>query len=204
MIRGNLALKRRSTFTDDEIPTAIVEAYRLGSHPQFQCELRIGHKPQWYALRTIPGQERIAAAHLVGRRFPIYLPERRIEGKTRTTEPLFIGYIFVMVWDIGFHHERMRACPGVMGIVKNADGDFAVFGQTEMERIYELENEFNPLITAENVSRKRRWRRVRREMESIELASDYDVISVSCRDALRDGLDSGERKNVLRRALGLA
>jgi transcriptional antiterminator RfaH len=57
--------------------------------------------PAWYCIRTHPKHEHIAAAHL--RHIPeleVFNPQLRIErltrrGPVRSTEPLFVNYIFV-------------------------------------------------------------------------------------------------------------
>ena len=59
----------------------------------------------WYAIHTKPRQEDLAAEHLRGQEFEIYLPmikqARRFRQKWRDTiEPLFPRYLFIRL-DLG-------------------------------------------------------------------------------------------------------
>ena len=57
----------------------------------------------WHIIETMPAHEQSAAAHLVGRRFGVYLPETEQwevhrGHKVKMLRPLFPGYLFVFVW----------------------------------------------------------------------------------------------------------
>lgn len=77
---------------------------------------------RWFVFRVQQGEERIAAAHLAARRFGVYLPEvavleRAGLGRRRwVRRPFFPGKLLVLMWDTGEQHDRVRACPGVIGV----------------------------------------------------------------------------------------
>ena len=200
----------------------IDRAYRLGSHGKFQAEIRPGHDPKRCAVRVIPGQERVAAAHLIGRRFMVFLPEIECEPKLerdkRTNEVIGIsagkkldkpesmypGYIFVMIWDILFHWQRIKSCPGIIDFVCGENGP-AVISDEVIEGIKAIENALRPLtVTAEMIGKKkRRWRRTRQDYQEIP---ENEIVSIRTWSAYRDGLglDNLANNDVFQRALGLA
>jgi hypothetical protein len=77
------------------------------------AEIVEGCSPRWHAIVAAPAYERIAAAHLAGRRFGIYLPETEYEvvrrGRKRRKHRLMLpGYVLIFVWDIDRHLRRVR------------------------------------------------------------------------------------------------
>lgn len=70
---------------------------------------------QWYILRVRPGSEHVAASYLAGRRFGIYVPERK------TGMPLFPGYVFVFSRDIVKDHRRIVATEDAISIMRCPD-----------------------------------------------------------------------------------
>lgn len=77
---------------------------------------------RWFFFRVQQGDERIAAAHLAARRFGVYLPEVAVQeragrGRRRwVRRPFFAGRLLVLMWDTAEQHDRVRACPGVIGV----------------------------------------------------------------------------------------
>lgn len=203
-MHGSFALRDKSPATQ----RLIDYGYALGRHHGLQAEIRSGHTPQWHVLVTVPGQERIAAAHLSGRRFGIYLPEIEIDDKSKTIEPMFRGYLFVFVWDIDFHWRRILACPGVVEILQ-VDGQPAVLPSHEIDRIRSIENENRPLrASLESVAKpKKRHRGYHKSKQKQSHAfTESEIISVRTWSAFTDGinrLDAEARTTVLERALGL-
>src|SRR5437588_12517795 len=76
-------------------------AERHGYHGRGHVAGQAG-EPAWHIVRTELGRETIAAAHLAGRRFGIYLP-------MIDSVPLFPGYLFVFAWGITDQWRRIRA-----------------------------------------------------------------------------------------------
>lgn len=84
----------------------------------------------WFALQAEPQQETLAAAHLIGRRFDVYLPAVAVYAKRGRamqwrTEPMFRGYLFLRM-TLGRLAEsvaRVQTLPGVRGFVRMAGGD---------------------------------------------------------------------------------
>ncbi|WP_158255419.1 transcription termination/antitermination protein NusG [Rhodopseudomonas palustris] len=88
----------------------------------YLAEIVPGARGAWYAVETVPGEDRIAAAWLCARRFGVYLPELKFVEDRRgrkvdVVRLMFPGYVFVFVWDIDAHFTRILACPGVRGVV---------------------------------------------------------------------------------------
>src|SRR5579863_981767 len=113
-------------------------------------------RPQWHVLTVEPARERTAVAHLVGRRFGIYLPEMPAEikrcGKVlKFMRPMCPGYVFAYVWDIERHRDRLLACVGVTGILRMADdatiaSPYAIVPDAVIDRMRAEENLENPLM----------------------------------------------------------
>jgi len=79
--------------------------------------------PAWFAVRSLPKHEHIAAAHL--RQDPeieVFLPQIRFQRmtrrgtKARVTEALFPGYFFAR-FDFQTRARRVGYAPGVRGLV---------------------------------------------------------------------------------------
>jgi transcription antitermination factor NusG len=120
------------------------------------AEIVPGETAAWYALKVEPSHEKIAVAHLIGRRFGIYLPtdqvtETRRGRRVTRTRLLLPGYVFVFVWGIGKHLHRLRAIPGVVGIMTRNEQP-QVIPDWAIDRLREIENEKNPVaVTIEDV-----------------------------------------------------
>ena len=198
-----------------ETNTLLDRAYRLGNFTQFQAQLRPGFRSEWFIISTIPGQERIAAAHLIGRRFIVYVPEIECEPtlehnkikagkKLDHIESMYPGYIFVLIWDIEFHWHRLQDCPGVLNLIVTSSGTPAIVSTEMLNEIKSIENILRPLHFSADLidKKKRRWRRSRVPQEVIP---ENEIISVRTWSAFKDGnLDSEARNALLHRALGLA
>lgn len=79
----------------------------------------------WYVARVAPGQERIAAAHLAGRRFGIFLADApvhyRAGSRLRQVCKLVLpGYVLIWTWPTDSNWNRIMACPGVLGMLAMA------------------------------------------------------------------------------------
>jgi transcription antitermination factor NusG len=84
--------------------------------------------PRWYALTIAPGHERIAAAHLAGRRFGIYLPTIHetvwsAHAWRLRQQAIMPGYLFVSSLGLTGRWGRAKACPGVTGFVVRTGTD---------------------------------------------------------------------------------
>jgi transcription antitermination factor NusG len=72
---------------------------------------------QWYALRTASRRERVVAANLAERGFPIFLPmETSWRGPHRHMEPLMPGYVFALCEPEDF--ANLHGIEGVQGFVR--------------------------------------------------------------------------------------
>src|SRR5262249_2510085 len=88
----------------------------------YRAEIVPERTPLWHVLMTAPTEENLAAAHLIGRGFGVYVPTfERVwmgRGGKRTRQlPLFPGHVFLFVWNVERHWRRIRACPGVHRIL---------------------------------------------------------------------------------------
>jgi transcription antitermination factor NusG len=177
------------------------------------AEIVHGIRPAWYVLQIVPAHERIAAGHLIARRFGVFVPEvegvRFVRGKKRRSlNPMFPGYIFVFLWFAPRNYHRVRSCPGVWDFLC-IDGRPAQIPDSAINAVRACENKQRPLtLEQEDVGRFKRnrkgWRRLRRVRE--QSISDNEIVSVHTWDALRDDLtnsiDSDKRTQVLLNALG--
>lgn len=99
---------------------------------------------QWFVLTCEPNREKVAASHLIARRFKVYLPEisttatrgvRR--AKMLVSRPMFRGYLFIRLG----REDRwtwVETAPGVLRFLRLED-DFAVISDQEMQRVYDVE-----------------------------------------------------------------
>lgn len=83
--------------------------------------------PQWYVITIVPEHENIASGHLVGRGFGVFDPfgmiKMIVRGKVRLRhQRLLPGYLLVFVWDVEQQKARIRACPGVLDILRYGNG----------------------------------------------------------------------------------
>jgi transcription antitermination factor NusG len=172
-------------------------------------------RPAWYVLQIVPAHERIAAGHLVARRFGVFCPEvegvKLVRGKRRKAlNPMFPGYIFVFLWFAPRNYHRVRSCPGVWDFLC-IDGRPAQIPDGAINAVRACENKQRPLtMTQEGIGTfkklKRRWRRERTMSEQV--IADSEIVSVHTWSALRDSLDeavdSDKRTQVLLNALSLS
>lgn len=172
--------------------------------------------PKWHVLETLPAHERIVAAHLVGRRFGAYLPEMQYEAvvtkhgelrrgtKFKAVRMMMPGYVFVFVWDIGLHWDRLKGIPGVSRIMCNALGREIVILDQLIDRIRAAENVLNPGELADVLRKaKRRWRKSRME-DTVDVSNE--VVQSRCWDPLKDiiRVDDKGKNQTLGDVLGLA
>ncbi|WP_316184705.1 transcription termination/antitermination protein NusG [Bradyrhizobium sp. SZCCHNRI1003] len=174
---------------------------------------------RWHVIETHPNHERTAAAHLIARRFGVYLPETECDvvrrgKKVHVTPVMFPGYLFVFVWDIDRHWSRIVSNPGVAGIMTLPDASGArlpvVMSDALIDYIRIVENgerSLPDILVLDDIDigkkKRRRWRKDR--IGKRKLTQD-DIICVRTWDAFRDGissLDSEERNQTLMTALSL-
>jgi hypothetical protein len=94
---------------------------------------------RWYCLHTKPRQEKATARDLRAARVPFYLPQviredRTPSGrKTRSTLPLFGGYLFLL----GDQSERLRALQGnrLVNVLEVADQEGLVDDLRQVHRM---------------------------------------------------------------------
>jgi Transcription termination factor nusG len=128
------------------------------------AEMAAGISPAWYLIEVIPGQERVAAAHLSGRRFGIFIPDMRYrpmaawDATTRIAtivrgekldrlQRMFVGYIFVFTWldRDGKNWGRIHAIPGVRRIVCWPESGVAVISDAKIGFLRSLETTLCPI-----------------------------------------------------------
>jgi transcription antitermination factor NusG len=218
--RGNLAEVRAMLGRDLEIGDVVDHS----GNPTL-AQIVPGKTPKWHVIETHPNRERTAAAHLIARRFGVFVPEKEetVVRRGRQLDQvslMFRGYVFVFVWDIVEHINRIRAIPGVMRIVfvETANGarEPAVLKDDMIDQIRAVENTERPLppimIREEiiNPSKKGRWTKKQKrlyEMQRAQLAHDNEIVGCRPWSAFQDGLmtlDGEGRNQTLRSALGLS
>ncbi|WP_407146264.1 transcription termination/antitermination protein NusG [Bradyrhizobium sp. ORS 86] len=183
-----------------------------------------GVSPAWHVLEVQPNHERSVAAHLIARRFGVFVPETeediiRRGRKLHVTRLMFRGYVFVFVWDILAHKTRLEVIPGVTRIMRHPPtpegepGEAVVLTDALIDRIRAVENSKRPMtIVIDNslyVSKKkrRRWRKERRERYEKELKSAAEIVACRPWSAFEDALsmlDDAGRNQTLLSALGLS
>lgn len=177
---------------------------------KFAAEIVPGVTPQWHAVITAPGAERQLAAHLVGRGFGVFLPERDVEcmvrGRKVTMRGLFLpGYVFVFVWDLVLHLRRIAACPGALDFLCEVGGGVAVIPDAMIDCLRALENAERPMeLPLDRVAKRKRQRRCRRRDVASSAAEIVGVHAYSpFIEALRSSDDDDQARRVFRQALGL-
>jgi transcription antitermination factor NusG len=167
----------------------------------------------WHIVETMPAHEQIAAGHLTGRRFGVYLPEtEQCEvhrgRKIKMLRPLFPGYLFVFVWGLGRHIGRILACPGVWRFLQTGEQP-AVISDELIDAIRAIENKERPLCVVVEViygKPKKRWRRSKAAPQE-QLIHDNEIVGVRPWSAYLDGIAANgnghERNGLLHRAMGL-
>jgi transcription antitermination factor NusG len=190
------------------------------------AEIIPGKTPAWYVIETHPNRERTAAAHLIARRFGVFVPEKEqtliIRGrKVEQTVLMFRNYIFVFVWDIRQHIHKINAVPGVMRVLFVQQGEGrepkpAVLSDEKIDQIRAVENRERPLpaiIIPEHMlmpKKKGRWKKNQKALYALQqeqLKRDSEVVRCRPWSAFEDGimsLDDDTRNQTLRNALGLA
>jgi len=162
----------------------------------------------WHVAVTEPARERTAAAHLVGHRFGIYLPEA-VETtisrgrKITAARPLLPGYLFVFTWGIAQHWRRIWATPGIVGILVN-DGRPVVVPDAAIDEVRAEENRQRPLVIDDWGWRRRgRRRQCRKENHQLDA---HEIVAVHAYSAWRElfVLDEPNRNQQFLRAMGLA
>lgn len=171
------------------------------------AEIVSGSEPRWYIVVTTPGQEGIAAGHLIGRRFGVYQPRfpdpKIIRGrKQRRWRNLFPCYLFVFVWDAERHARRILACPGVARMLCIGERPVPVPFDV-IDHLRAEENKLNPVQYTIDVVRVRKRRKKRTQVteQKVVEADPDDIISVSSKSYWT--LDEPERFSLLHKALGL-
>lgn len=178
-----------------------------------------GEQGSWCGLVVAPQHERVAAAHLSGRGFGIYLPEVEVteirRGRKVDLRRLLIpGYLFVYLWGIAQNHVRVRNCPGIIDFMRLETGAIRVIKWDIINELRVIENLKNPIslpmdeVISAPVHRKRRWRRSRKQEPQIR----YEQAEIVCVHAyspfveeLREaGLDDEARISAFQRRLGLS
>lgn len=171
--------------------------------------------PHWHVATVLPGKERTAADDLSDRCFGVYLPEsenteirrgRKVDFK-RLMVP---GYVFVFVWDVDRHVDRIRACDGVRGLLF-VNGRVAIVPDLLIDRIRAVENYYRPLkglISASDPVKKlkRCWRKQRRPSEQPQ-DHDAEVIGVHSYSPYLEDLRTAandEQTGAFHKALSLA
>lgn len=94
-------------------------------------EARITGSANWHVVTTVTGHENVASAFLVSRRFGVFDPHSRetVVRRGRKVDRVYRllpGYLIVFVWGLDQQKDRILSCPGVLGILKNGDGAYAV------------------------------------------------------------------------------
>jgi hypothetical protein len=169
----------------------------------FHAEIVPTETPQWYALQTAPGHEHVAAAHLAGRRFGVFVPAyqepRQGDCGANQTGPvrriLFPRHIFLFVWDVLRHWRRIHACPGVVRVL-TIDERPVVVPDAAINQMHMIELKGMSVFDKPKRRRGKRYYRV---------DGDESVVTISSYSAL-DGvekLDDAARVGMLHKALGL-
>jgi hypothetical protein len=211
--KGNMADVRAALGRDLEIGD-IVDYTPFNSA---LAEMVPNFSPHWHIIETHPNGERTAAAHLVARRFGVFIPE--IEDsvvkrgrKFDRTRLMFTGYIFVFVWDVMRHLSRIETIPGVARVMHSlVETRPAVMDERGWAEIYPAEFEERPLVISdliideiravENEQRplkvimdngmiqtKKKKGRWRKWLKQLEDPRDNDIVAVRPWSAFQDGL----------------
>jgi hypothetical protein len=125
----------------------------------------------WHVLLVTPGQETLAASHLAGRGFGVYVPMRRALVVGPAIEachpaPELAGYLLAFLWASDVH--RARHCPGVTGVLLKTNGDPAILSDGEVRQLREAEAANDALLDVWGIARPgRKPRRRRRKSRRI-------------------------------------
>jgi transcription antitermination factor NusG len=174
------------------------------------AEIVAGKTPKWYLLEVHEPAQRDVEAELAKRRFGVFVPQEKqtvVERgrKFDRIRLLFPGYIFVFVWDIDRHWSRITSIHGVSQVIvsqPSAAAPAEAIWVSDRQCPIVIEDEMIDYLRAlENGAppRKPRHRGKRQH--------DDDVMAVYPWSAFPDRiwmLDSEERNQTLRKALGLS
>ena len=127
------------------------------------AEMVPGVEGKWLIVRVEGGRQQTAAAHLVGRRFGVYLPQFPetliIRGRAvDRLRNLFPGYLFVFVWGVHQHLRRIMSVPGVIEVMMRNDQPVIVTDAL-IDKIRHSEESEWPLITTVDVVKVRKRRK---------------------------------------------
>lgn len=176
------------------------EASRRAADNPYMAEARGGDKAQWHVLTTYPGHERIAAGHLIARRFGVYLPEieRQNVGRGRgvSRSLMFPGYVFLFAWNFARNWPRAKACTGISGILYRSDGTPAIMPDTDIKDIQATE--WRELLATPHWRKRSRCRANKYKHEPMTIT----VSTKSYWDEVAKQDDPG-RESALHKALGL-
>jgi transcription antitermination factor NusG len=187
---------------DDEARYLAIAAKRESHHGPFHGEMISGVEPKWHIVKIVPGQDGIAMAHLVARRFGVYQPRgrRKIKSRGRVFEqsfPLMPGYLLIFVWDVNHHKRRILGCTGVIRFVMEGANIYEA-PDSEIRKLQVMENKESGL----SIPKKRpRRRRKAREQSDVDAGS----VTISCYSAwstIHDDIQKGG-DGALKRALAL-
>lgn len=188
--------------------SANLEQYR----PNRNAEVYPDVTPHWHVATVMPGRERTACDDLSDRSFGVYLPESehveiRRGRKVDFKRLMLPGYVFVFVWDVDRHMERIRACDGVRGMLF-INGRVAIVPDRLIDGVRAAENRERPLQgfrSEQPKKQKRCWRKARRASEHGEV-QENEIIAVHSYSPYVEELrsaDDAERLSAFHRALGL-
>ncbi len=168
----------------------------------------------WHVIVTEPNREAIAAGHLIGRGFGIYLPEYDevviTRGRKRVIhQRMFPGYLFVFVWAIERQWRRIASCTGVARLLLN-DQQPAILSDAQINEIQT--REISQLVNGEALlldsppKRRKRMKRWERELERHAYEPVVDGNFRSSTKSYFTGVETADpvvRNSLLHRALGM-
>lgn len=178
-----------------------VAAARAGRAGKFAAEIGVG-QARWHIVLHAPGQDNLAMAHLVGRGFGCYQPlcERKISRRgnmpaTSRLEPIFRGYLFLLIWNVDAHMRRITSCPGVVGVLCR-DGTPVTVPDQMITKIQAIE--CKDIADNARAAMKRP-----RKRDRVDLDFRATMSTRSCLTGI-ETLDADARIGLLAKALGLA
>lgn len=214
MVTDNKLLKISSALTPEAFAyierRALEISARFDDRRERNAEIFPDVRPHWHVITVLPGKERAAADDLSDRRFGVYLPESEHtevrRGRRVDLRRLMIpGYVFVFVWDVDRHVDRIRSCDGVRGLLF-INGRVAVLPDALINRLRARENAERPLKGLTMAKKQKRcWRKTRRDDDVIERSDE--VIGVHAYSPFIEDLRAAETDDevsAFHNALGIA
>jgi hypothetical protein len=132
-------------------------------------------RANWLVVSVMSGEEVLAASHLAARGFGIFVPGHYARGAWVNLLP---GYVFICVYGIEHHRERILACPGVQDFLYEMghpacpfvvpDQFIAAMRSYERERIGENKSGVMYSKPRTRHRRRRRSLRIRKEKTSVQ------------------------------------